>query len=137
MLLFQLPETLDWRLDSSGVWMAYPQSGGIAPGFEEIVEAGERLVGARALNLMVNKIPPGIIVPVHRDWTTSGIVARYHYPLDDGVIWEEGHYGIMRAGKWYGPVRYWKRHAVANLSDRDRINIVIDFDLRMEGSHDD
>lgn len=132
-----------WR-DDSGAHMAVKPCGGIpdwlgtCPTLAAAVREIELLRGQRALHVMVNKLPPGTIVPVHSDTlapTRQGErprVERWHLPLKTNpncYFWDESDLWMhMALGSWWGPVPYWLPHSVENTGTADRIHLVVDLD---------
>lgn len=95
--------------------------------------------GQRPLNLMINKLAPGVHVPPHRDWlrptqyqAESPTVERWHLPIQTApgaLFWHEGHKTeYFEPGVWVGPIPYWLMHSVVNDSPIERIHIVVDLD---------
>lgn len=149
---------LPWQTDSSGVKMANGPSGGLPKAImahKAIHDAVAEIVSIRAqqlklpnlqaLHMMINLIPPGIVVPKHRDFLKDHvgikypILERWHLPIatnDKATWWDETipadvpekdrH---MPLGVWCGPVPYWKEHNVSNLGTGNRIHLVVDLDL--------
>lgn len=117
-------------VDGTGILMdyaaAHPASGPFA---DEI----SQLLGRKALYMMVNEIPPGIIAPPHTD-TLPQRVQRWHLPLQTNAMsfwWDEvsNHFMHMIQGIWYGPVPYYARHSVMNFGTEPRIHVVVDLEL--------
>jgi len=151
-LLAQLNK-LSYDVDGSGALMAFPPSfKGVLPAFvdwDAIKAEIEELTGLKVLFVMVNILPPGVIVPVHRDWLDPNIVGRkvvprYHLPVltnnqcrwwDDSMD-NPGDGLIMEAGYWWGPVPYWRHHQVWNCGIIKRVHIVVDLDGVIDGKYE-
>lgn len=131
-----------WR-DGSGAYMA------IRPcEFPEwlrkcdwLIEALDELAWIReqkVLWVMINKLPPDTIVPVHTDTllpTQQGKLPRlerWHLPIvtnPDCYFWDEHHkWTHFALGSWWGPVPYWLNHSVENTGQTERIHVVVDLD---------
>lgn len=144
MLLHEIQQ-LEFKLDGSGAEMAFPPSGGIPAklwNFPTLLAALEEIAVAREqklLNLMINRLKPGVDVSVHRDWIkptqyqpVKPTVERWHLAVitnPDAVFWLEkaGDFKIPQ-GFWYGPIPYWLNHTVYNKGTEDRIHLVVDLD---------
>ncbi len=137
-------EQLQFWLDGAGVHMSNRQSGGIPkvvrrlPVMMAALMEIAQIRGQPYHNMMVNRLPAGVIVPKHRDSleaTRQGKyprLERWHLPIvtNDGCRWWDDHNGEvdMPAGAWYGPCPYWIDHAVANLGSTERVHLVVDLD---------
>jgi hypothetical protein len=81
---------------------------------------------------MINRIPPGVIVPVHKDHVHGERNLRYHLPLvtnDKAGYWDEVNgVMIMEQGSWYGPIPYWTDHNVWNKGDSERVHLIVDLE---------
>lgn len=146
-------KTIKWKRDDTGIFMAFNPSAGVdaglleSPAFVAVLKEISTLRGAAVVNIMINKIPPGVSAPVHRDWVKpiKGIVnptvERWHLPIltnDKALWWDEklGSEGaIMPVGMWSGPVEYWLHHTVKNLGSTDRIHIVVDLERFVEARY--
>lgn len=145
-LATEIPK-LDFHLDGSGAEMAFRPSHGIPVWlsnghFPTIAAAISEIAALRGLppvNLMVNRLAPGVDVPVHRDWLLptpmqlhKPTVERWHLPIStnpDAQFWERGvGYTHMPLGVWGGPVRYWNYHSVRNFGTTERVHLVVDLD---------
>ena len=145
-----------WKKDDSGVLMASMPSQGVdwlknLPELTAAVHEIATLRGCVALNAMINIIPPGIKVPVHRDYLVPylgnkyPILERWHLPIltNDLATWWDEHQATvdvkvaegvtkqgveqhMPVGVWAGPVKYWIQHTVKNLGKTERIHLVVD-----------
>jgi len=146
--LLEEVERLQFQLDGSGAEMAYKASDGIPknihdyPNLHKAILEVQKQREQELLNLMINKLKPCVIVPVHRDWIkptryqrTKPTVERWHLAIQTNVgcrFWHEGmdksegmHFAL---GYWYGPVPYWLQHTVYNSGKTERIHIVVDLD---------
>lgn len=106
--------------------------------YKHIMSAVNEIVGAkapkggRAVGLMVNKLGPGVIVPIHTD-NVPGKPNRYHLPLltnPESWWWDaslsSGERRYFELGVWVGPVPYWEKHQVGNEGMTERIHLVVD-----------
>lgn len=105
--------------------------------YAAILEIGE-LRKQAILHAMINKLPPGVMVPRHTDTlapTSQGErprVERWHLPITsnaDCLFWDD-NFGFtrMQPGSWWGPVPYWREHAVENTGRTERVHLVVDLD---------
>lgn len=138
--------SLSYHIDGTGVLMATNQSEGLPPQIvarPHICAAINEIAVARSqnpLNVMVNKMPPGVVVQPHRDWlrptshqAKKPTLERWHLPVQtnpDALWWDEDsnvkkHYPL---GIWFGPVPYWIFHSVENLGLTERVHLVVDLD---------
>jgi hypothetical protein len=136
---------LEYWLDGAQVQMCVTQSGGLP---SEVLQhrmvafAIEEITRHRQLdpvNVMINKVGPEVIVPVHRDWLkptklqpVKPVIERWHLPIvtnEGATFWGE-LYGVMHmaCGCWYGPIPYWRKHTVANCGTETRIHLIVDLD---------
>lgn len=87
----------------------------------------------KAKHMMVNRLPPGISVPIHTDPFPEGKkYVRFHLPIQTNpkaLFWDmsKGH-RHFQLGVWSGPVEHWKDHSVCNLGETERIHIVVDLE---------
>lgn len=145
-------DSLSWTIDDSGVRMAVGPSGGLPfhlhnnPLVKQAIAEIEGLRDAKVVNIMINDIPAGTVVPVHRDFLLPingiklPIVERWHLPVstnDLAVWWDEtmlpGTTEKMALGVWHGPVKYWKNHNVSNHGTTPRMHLVVDLDIPVPG----
>lgn len=109
-----------------------------APEIDRAINEISLIRGTPALHMMINRLGPGIEVPIHRDFlnpTRLGphpCLERWHLPVTTNNLagwWDEdiGDY-VMFPGYWHGPVPYWLKHRVYNLGKRERVHLVIDLD---------
>ena len=124
--------SLLFKRDASGIDMAALQgeipkwlsSHSISAAVREI----EQLTGRVAKGVMVNRLDPGISVPIHTDPDTGWL--RYHLPLftNPHAMWWDEDEGLlhMESGWWWGPVPYTKRHHVVNNGNTARYHLVVD-----------
>jgi hypothetical protein len=134
-LLHEL-ETLKFERDGSGALMAFkpcqshlPWSPGIAKALREI----EIARNAPTLYIMVNILPPGVVVPVHTDTLLDKRkVERWHLPLKTNIqsyFWGQFDNVIhMPLGFWHGPIQYWFDHNIWNCGQEERIHLVVDLE---------
>lgn len=142
---------LSFSLDGSGAEMFCVQSQRVPNNYPEILKAVGEISGLRKLDplyLMVNRLKPGVIVPVHRDFLVSAgkqknakypTFERWHLPVqtnEDCGFWdEENGHKIMKLGFWWGPVPYWKFHQVWNKGEYERIHLIVDLDSEPMGEY--
>jgi hypothetical protein len=130
-------EKLTFYEDGSLCYMIKKEAG-LVKGFEEIYDEIFKFRNQKPINLMINKLPPGITVPVHRDFlppTRQGehpVLERWHLVLktnDKSFFWGETTGNRhLEYGYWWGPIPYWKNHNIYNNGEADRIHIVVDLD---------
>lgn len=145
---------LDYIVDGSKALMAFNPCTKTKDIFEESTENEFPLLKliileiceyckAEALYIMINIIPPGVIVPTHTDTLKSHSefgdrpkLQRYHLPIttNDKCYWYDLITGKiqMEAGIWYGPVPYWVEHNVENLGETERIHLVVDLNKKYD-----
>lgn len=144
-LLKEVENLKNWTLDGTGIFMWHMQGQGLP---EELIKnpnltnaIGEicKLTGFNPLNMMLNKIPPGVSSGKHQDFLPNHPIqgkypclARWHLPIktnDYSVFWTEQHGGLkMETNYWYGPIAYWKFHNVGNYGSEERIHLIVDLD---------
>lgn len=127
--------SIDWYLDSTSVRMSNKQNLGISQTLKkccsEAIEEAERLLDGRVINLMVNILPAGVVVPIHTD-TVIGDLRRWHLPLVTNVshcyFWDEiDGFQFLRPG-WWHRVNYSIKHSIGNFSQKDRIHLIVDME---------
>ncbi len=135
---------LTYKRDDSGVLMAFPPSRfpeTLPPSIAAAIGELEKSLECRVVYVQINVMPPGVVVPKHRDYLNAirginkPIVERFHLPIltnSQATWWDElqpdegaRH---MPLGTWCGPVPYHKLHSVSNLGETDRIHLVVDTD---------
>lgn len=118
------------KLDDSGVQMVYEAANEDLGLFYDVAGEISLRLQKRALYLMVNILPPGIVVPVHTD-TLPQPVQRWHLPIQTNrhaYFWDEVD------GVWHMEHRAWvrifpeRRHTIFNFGNEDRIHIVVDLE---------
>lgn len=133
---------LPFKMDGSGAEMAFKPSNGIGdlpPILKSLVLEIALFRDQPPLNLMVNKLGPGVRVANHRDWIHPTrhqgkwpTVERWHFPVVTNLeawFWCEAKGFVhFEAGYWTGPVPYWDLHGVQNFGTTDRIHVVVDLD---------
>lgn len=120
------------QLDSSGVLMAFKPSGGVPvlhPMLRAAVEEIETITGRKAMHVMVNRVPAGVVVPVHTD-TIIGNPERWHLPVKTNrlaMFWDEVNGEChLHAGRWHGPILYHKQHQIYNYGCEERVHVIVD-----------
>lgn len=125
--------------------MAVVPNGGIpnevrSPALMDALEEIKELRDRDVLHIMVNRLLPGVDVPVHRDFLLPTplqnrkhpTIERWHLPVvtNDGCLWWDEFTGNVHfpLGMWTGPVPYWTRHKVCNNGQTERIHLVVDLD---------
>ncbi len=136
---------LQYFADEGRIDMAVTQSGGLPRDimdvsvFRHAVEEIAALRGLTPVNIMINKLSPGELVPRHRDWIRptpmqrhAPRVERWHLAIqtNENCFWwdEDGGRQHMPLGVWVGPVPYWLKHNAINEGDEVRIHILVDLD---------
>jgi len=138
-------ESIKFWLDGSGAMMSIGQSKGFPPeiiyktGIKAAVDEIGQFRNQVPLNLMINRLPPKIIVPKHQDFLNptqyqpvQPTIERWHLPLitnPDSLWWDEveGEFH-MEPGFWWGPTPYWKLHSISNHGTIERIHLIVDLD---------
>lgn len=144
--LLEALETLFFTLDGSGAEMAFPPNGGLplwlsdSPPLAKALEEIERITGLSALHVMVNRLKPGVVVPVHRDFLlptplqqrNHPTIERWHLPVvtNNECLWWGEDTGTIHfpKGEWMGFLPYWKKHQVWNAGQTERVHLVVDLD---------
>lgn len=139
--ILQEVRRLPYTLDGTGVKMAYSPTDSVPDllWVKPVVEEIEKLRNQKAIHMMVNVLPSGIKVELHRDWMKPTryqeyhpTVERWHLPLitnPDAIFFGvECGQVYMENGYWWGPVEYWKLHSIWNNGTEDRIHLVVDLD---------
>jgi len=126
---------LPYTEDGSKILMAFPQSGGLpklgqnCPTLLAAIAEIEGITKKKAVHLMVNKVPPGVMCPVHTDKVIAD-PNRYHLPLNATVhsFWwdEKGGVTVMENGNWYGPMPFSGNHTVGNYGSMERVHLIVD-----------
>lgn len=98
--------------------------------FQDAVDEISGILKKKPLYLMVNILPPGIVVPVHTD-TLPVPVQRWHLPIQTNrhaYFWDEvrGCYNLTYA-EW-ARIFPERRHTIFNFGNEDRIHIVVDLE---------
>lgn len=131
---------LEYWLDGSGAEMSITQSGGIPQFVGPLVRAAILdIVKYRELppkHIMINKLKPGVEVPVHTDTVAAGNyktahVSRWHLPIvtnEQCYWWDEelAREIHLEYGYWHGPIKHWMKHSVKNLGTTERVHLVVD-----------
>lgn len=131
---------LTYKRDSTGVLMAegYGQWCDIPEMPPTIKEAVDGIALARRLkpiHVMVNRVEPGIKVPVHVDQVRRVKdgpfcqLERWHYAVQTNPLaWLEwqGDRIHLDLNTWGGPYKYWLPHALGNDGTEERIHLVVD-----------
>lgn len=144
--LLEALQQLSFWLDGSGAEMAVAPNGGLPhevvqhPPIVKSLEEIERITGLSVLHVMVNRLKPGVVVPVHRDFLrptplqqrNHPTIERWHLPVvtNNECLWwgEDTGFVHFPKGEWMGPVPYWRKHQVLNQGDFERIHLVVDLD---------
>lgn len=118
------------KTDDSGVKMLYGPANENLDSFADVVNEISALLYKEALYLMVNILPPGIVVPVHTD-TLPRPIQRWHLAVQtnkDAFFWDEvdGMRNIY-LGQWQR-IYPERRHTILNFGKEDRIHIVVDLE---------
>lgn len=132
--------------DGSDALMAFPPSGGVpevlskCPATQRAIREIAAIRRLTPLHVMVNTLPARVRVPVHRDFLAPSPLQgrhprleRWHLPIKTatrGSWWWDELWGgrLLTTGFWWGPMPYWKKHYVENLSDEDRVHLIVDLD---------
>lgn len=144
--LLKALQQLSFWLDGSGAEMYVAPNGGLpnevvqhAP-IRHAIEEIERLRKLTVLHIMINRLKPGVVVPVHRDFLrptplqqrNHPTLERWHLPVvtNDGCLWWGEDTGTVHfpKGKWMGFIPYWKNHKVWNAGQTERVHLVVDLD---------
>jgi hypothetical protein len=135
----------DFWQDGSGAYMAIRPCHGVPDWLskcEWIMRALAEISLLREqdiLHVMINKLPPDTVVPLHTDTLAPTChqpkaprVERWHLPVvtnADCFFWDDNAgYTRMHLGSWWGPVPYWREHSVENTGKTERVHIVVDLD---------
>jgi len=145
-------QKLNFWLDDTGTEMAKRQSEGLftPDAYREICKACNEICnlrGIKPLQVMVNKMKPGVVVPYHRDYLKDTqkqgkypCLERWHLPIVMNPVCRflyKGELVInMKIGYWHGPIEYWRYHAVENLGVTERIHLVVDLDSERIGNYE-
>lgn len=139
-------QQLSFWLDGSGAEMAVVPNGGLPnevrsqPALVKALAEISGLTGLEPLHVMVNRLPPGVEVPKHRDFLKPTplqprkfpTIERWHLPVvtNNLCFWWDENQGPVRfpVGFWTGPVPYWTNHSVWNKGVVERIHLVVDLD---------
>jgi len=126
---------IDFWEDGSKAMMCNGQIDGLDKfkPYRHIMSAVNEIALAKSgkpVGLMINKLGPGVTVPVHTD-NVPGRPKRWHLPLLtnpfswwwDASIKDREYFEL---GVWTGPVPYWTKHQVGNDGDTERIHLVVD-----------
>lgn len=98
--------------------------------FPEVIQEIEGILEKKALYIMVNNVPPGLIVPVHVD-TLPVPVQRWHLPVQTNefaYFWDmQNHWRHLPLMQWT-QVFHEGPHTVVNFGPEPRIHIVVDLE---------
>jgi hypothetical protein len=148
-LLFEDVQRLAFWIDGSGAEMAVVPNGGLPnevlalPTVRRAIHEIEAYRALSVLHVMVNKLKPGVTVPVHRDFLLPTrlqpwkrpTLERWHLPVATNggcFFWDEDNGSKhMPLGFWTGPVPYWLRHSVRNEGFTERVHLVVDLDTHI------
>ena len=118
------------KLDDSGVRMLYGPAECKMDLFRDVVNEISDYLQKTALYLMVNILPPGVVVPVHTD-TLPVPIQRWHLPIKtnyQAYFWDtENKYRHFAIGQWQR-IYPEKPHSICNLGRTERIHIVVDLE---------
>ncbi len=123
-------------VDGSKVIM-YARQGAGLPKLPEVIAEIEGITELKAIHLMVNILPVGVTVPVHRDFLPDyngfrwPIFERWHLPLDTNPqCWIEysGHRYHQQLMEWDGPIPYWIPHQIGNYGETNRTHLIVDLE---------
>jgi hypothetical protein len=145
--LYLEAKELSYTLDGSNALMAITQSGGvpnIVKNKSELMKALEEIGNHRktpVLNVMINIMEPGLVLPKHRDWIKPSthqplhpIIERWHLPIrtNPECRWWGEKTGFVRMEHlyWCGPMPYWEYHTFENNGLTERIHLVVDLDTK-------
>ena len=122
-----------WTTDGTQVLMGNGQSGGIPAFWEELCQDAIREIASvtwsQPVHLMVNRLPPGVITPVHIDPVAQNPPMRYHLPLvtNNGCFfWDEKRGFLMFGLGYWHRVDYKIKHAVGNIGEYERVHLIVD-----------
>ena len=127
---------LRFKLDDTGVFMAFPQSCKIGRDLDHRILAAaheiETFISKRAVYLCVNVLPPKIYVPAHMDTLERPRMSRWHLPIATNLYCryqsEVNGNLHMTLGTWCGPITYWEPHTVYNNGCEHRIHLIVDLE---------
>lgn len=134
--LLQEAAALRYTADGTGAMMAFGQFN--RPKLPRHLQTAVDEIRARFdhadyLAVMVNILPPGLHLPLHRDpmpnwYPYGGRVQRWHLCIQGENSWlEEGSERVfMPDGCWYGPLHYWNEHRAGNDGKVDRVHLIVD-----------
>lgn len=130
-----LVEHKHWTQDGTDVLMGNGQSAGLPEPLtticKEAIEEIEKITKLKARHLMVNRLPAGVIVPVHTDPVLDN-PTRWHLPLKTSIHcfhWDT-KYGVrnLPAKEWHW-IDYTIPHAIGNYGHEERVHLVVDLTL--------
>lgn len=134
---------IDFWKDDSEVEMCVRQSDGIPFRNATAIMSAVGEIGllrlTPPLHLMINRMPPKVLVPKHRDFLKASThqqryptLERWHLPIvtNEGAWWWDEQHGrmLLPAGFWYGPMPYWLEHQIGNDGNDSRIHLIVDLD---------
>ena len=124
--------SMNYKLDDSGTEMAMGACVPIPPLPAELTAAVreiEKLTGKKAVWVMLNRLPPSVVVPVHTD-TVTYTPERWHLVIKTNphaYFWSDPTGQIhLNGGRWWGPIPYRANHQIWNGGTTDRIHFVVD-----------
>lgn len=142
-LLFKEVICLPFKKEGDYIEMAASQSHINLIVFPQIAAAVKEIESFRKLTavyVMVNKLPPGAVVPYHQDWLVptpkqpkEPTIERWHLPLMTNLqalfcLKTEKNCAHLALGYWTGPIPYWKHHNVTNGGRDTRVHLIVDLD---------
>jgi len=114
--------------------MANEQSGGLPEPLASICsvalqEISYMLHGARPVHIMINRMLPGQVVPVHVDPVEHDPM-RWHLPLVTDVrhcyFWDlDRGFQFFETGYWHS-VDYKIPHCIGNFGSYERVHLIVD-----------
>lgn len=135
--IYSLTKNLKYRIDSTGVLMAWAQGGGLIPGFESFAAEIAQACNRKALHQMINILPPGCNVSEHKDplIPPNVYLERWHLPIKTNLmsfLSENNRSYWLETGFWHGPLNYWESHSVRNNGSTERVHLIVDLDPRFD-----
>lgn len=133
-------KTLKYKHDDTTVLMAHAPSTPVKDFLDNYLTIKKEIEEYRKSKIkyiMVNTILPGTEVPIHTDTLPYQLHhERWHLVLtgDKSIWWdEENGEHILIPGYWYGPMKYWINHSVANRGTIARTHLILDLE-RIHGN---
>lgn len=128
-----LAADLKWTVDGTSVLMGNGQSAGIPANLMQLcrkaIYEAASFRQKQPRHVMINRLPPGVHVPVHTDKVLDD-PERWHLPLLTNpkhcYHWDmKAGFRHLKIGMWHC-VDYTIPHAIGNFGTKERVHLIVD-----------